>query len=240
MKLDILAFGAHPDDVELGCSGTLLKMIAQGKKVGVVDLTRGELGTRGTAEIRDREAAAAAELMGLAVRENLRFRDGFFCNDEAHQRAIVRVIRAYRPEVVLCNAPFDRHPDHGRGSSVVRDGAFLAGLRRVETERDGQVQEAWRPHKVFQYIQDHLLLPSFVVDVTDYIDGKMAALQAYGSQFYNPDRKEGEPQTYISSPNFMEQIRARAKDMGHLIGVRYGEGFIAERPLRVEDFHQHL
>lgn len=240
MKLDILAFGAHPDDVELGCSGTLLKMKAQGKKIGVVDLTRGELGSRGSAELRDEEAAAASKILGLDVRENLRFRDGFFRNDEEHQLAIVQVIRKYRPEVVLCNAHFDRHPDHGRGSIVVRDAAFLAGLRKVETMLDGRPQTEWRPKKVFQYIQDHLLAPGFVVDISDHIEGKIASIQAYGSQFYNPDRQEGEPETYISGQGFFEQVKARAREMGHLIGVDHGEGFIAERPLRVEDLLSHL
>lgn len=240
MKLDILAFGAHPDDVELACSGTLLKMKAQGKKIGVVDLTRGELGSRGSAELRDQEAAAASKIMGLDVRENLRFRDGFFRNDEEHQLAIVRMIRKYQPEVVLCNANFDRHPDHGRGSSVVRDAAFLSGLRKVETELEGESQKEWRPKKVFQYIQDHPLPPDFVVDVSDYIEGKIASIQAYGSQFFNPNRKEGEPETYISGKGFFEQIKARAREMGHLVGVDHGEGFIAERPLRVEDLFAHL
>jgi bacillithiol biosynthesis deacetylase BshB1 len=174
------------------------------------------------------------------VRENLQFRDGFFQNDEDHQRAIIRVIRQYRPEVVLCNANYDRHPDHGRGSMVVRDAAFLSGLRRVETEMDGQRQEEWRPKKVFQYIQDHFLFPSFVVDVSDFIEGKLASIRAYGSQFYNPDREADEPETYISGRGFLEQVKARAREMGHLAGVEHGEGFIAEKPLRVEDFMAHL
>jgi bacillithiol biosynthesis deacetylase BshB1 len=240
MKLDILAFGAHPDDVELGCSGTLLKMKAQGKKIGVVDLTRGELGSRGSASLRDQEAAAASKILGLDARENLRFRDGFFCNDEEHQLAIVRMIRKYQPEVVLCNANYDRHPDHGRGSIVVRDAAFLSGLIKIKTELDGQSQAEWRPKKVFQYIQDHLLFPSFVVDISDHIESKIASIQAYGSQFYNPNRKEGEPETYISGIGFFEQVKARAREMGHLIGADHGEGFIAEKPLRVEDFMAHL
>ena len=238
MKLDLLAFGAHPDDIELGCSGTLLKMKGLGYRIGAVDLTRGELGTRGSAELRDAEAAAAGKIMGLDARENLRFRDGFFMNDETHQLAIISMIRKYRPDVVLINAPFDRHPDHARGSEVARDAAFLAGLRRIETELDGEAQEAWRPKKVFKYIQDHLLVPDFVVDITDQFQGKMDAIMAYGSQFYDPRSKE--PETYISSKNFMEQVQARAKEMGHLIGARYGEGFLSEKPLRVDDFKMLL
>lgn len=238
MKLDVLAFGAHPDDIELACCGTLMKMKAQGKRIGAVDLTRGELGTRGTAELRDQEAAAAAKILGLDVRENLRFRDGFFAHDEAHQLAIIRMIRKYQPEVVLVNAPVDRHPDHGRGSQLVRDAAYLAGLRRIETELDGAAQAAARPKKVFRYVQDQLLQPSFVVDITDFFDRKMEAIKAYGSQFFDP--KSDEPMTYISSQNYLDQIEARAMTMGHMIGVRYGEGFIAEKPLRVEDLMNHL
>lgn len=240
LKLDVLAFGAHPDDVELGCGGTMLKLKAQGKKTGVVDLTRGELGSRGSAEIRAEEAAVAANIMGVEIRENLGFRDGFFRNDEANQLAIIRVLRKYRPEVVLCNANFDRHPDHGRGFEVVREAAFLSGLRRIETELEGEKQAEWRPKRVFQYIQDHFLAPSFVVDVTEFMEGKMEAVQAYGTQFFNPEVKLDAPQTYISSPSFMEQVRARAKEMGQLIGRRYGEGFIAERPVRLDDLLDHL
>ena len=240
IKLDILAFGAHPDDVELGCSGTLLKMKAQGKKIGIIDLTRGELGSRGSAEIREQEAIAAAKLLGAEIRENLGLRDGFYRNDEASQLKVIRMIRKYQPEVVLCNAHFDRHPDHGRGYHLVREAAFLAGLRRIETVDAGVAQTEWRPKKVFQYIQDHHLEPSFVVDITDFIDGKMESIQAYGTQFFNPDAQKDEPQTYISSAGFMEQLRARAKEMGQLIGRHYGEGFISERPVRIDDLLHHL
>jgi bacillithiol biosynthesis deacetylase BshB1 len=237
-KIDVLAFAAHPDDAELACSGTLLKLIAQGRKVGIVDLTRGELGTRGSAEIRDKEAAASAKILGLTVRINLGFRDGFFREDEAHQLAIIQAVRRFRPDVVLINAPYDRHPDHGRGSDLVRNAVFFSGLRRIETSHEGVAQTEWRPAKVWKYIQDQLILPDFVVDITDFMDTKMAAVQAFSSQFYNPGSDE--PETYISSKNFMEQLQARAKEMGHLIGVRYGEGFLSEKPLRVDDLMAHL
>jgi N-acetylglucosamine malate deacetylase 1 len=237
-KLDILAIAAHPDDVELSCSGTLLKMAAQGKKIGILDLTRGELGTRGTAEIRDQEAADSAKILGLAMRENLAFKDGFFQNDEQHQRGIIQMLRRFRPDVVLINAPYDRHPDHGRGSELARDAAFYAGLRRIETTFQGQAQAAWRPAKVWKYIQDQLIMPDFVVDITPFMEMKVASIQAFSSQFFNPNSDE--PETYISSQNFLEQIRSRAKEMGHLIGVRYGEGFVSEKPMRIEDLTAHL
>jgi N-acetylglucosamine malate deacetylase 1 len=237
-KIDVLAFAAHPDDAELGCSGTLLKMKAQGKTIGIVDLTRGELGTRGSIEIRAKEAAHAADILDLDVRINLGLADGFFRNDEVHQRAIIVAIRRFQPEVILINAPTDRHPDHGRGSELVRDAAFLAGLGKIETEFEGQPQVAWRPKKVWKYIQDHLIFPDFVVEITPFIESKMASIQAFSSQFYNPNSDE--PETYISSQNFLEQVRARAREMGHLIGAAYGEGFITEKPLRVEDLLAHL
>jgi bacillithiol biosynthesis deacetylase BshB1 len=238
MKLDLLVFAAHPDDAELACSGTIMRMIALGHKVGVIDLTAGELGTRGTVEIRAQESAASSAIMGLHVRENLGMRDGFFQLDETHKLEIIRAIRRYQPEVLLINAPTDRHPDHGRGSELVRDAAFLSGLRRIETEDGGNAQVAWRPKKVWRYIQDQLLMPSFVVDITDHFDQKIAAIRAFTSQFYDPNSKE--PETYISSSNFLDVIKARCQEMGHLIGVRYGEGFIAERPLRVDDLLNHL
>lgn len=238
MKLDVLAIAAHPDDVELACGGTLLKLAAQGRKTGILDLTRGELGSRGSADLRDEEAAAASRVLGLSMRHNLAFRDGFFQNDETHQRGIIAVLRHYRPDVVLINAPYDRHPDHGRASELARDAAFLAGLRRIETTWEGKAQEPWRPAKVWKYIQDQLILPDFVVDITPYFEGKMAAIRAYGSQFYNPE--SGEPETYISSPDFMNSIEARTKEMGHLIGVSRGEGFLTDKPLRVENLLDHL
>jgi N-acetylglucosamine malate deacetylase 1 len=206
-KLDILAIAAHPDDAELSCSGTLLKMAALGKSIGILDLTRGELGTRGTPEIRAQESAAASQVLGLSVRVNLGFQDGFFRNDEAHQRGIIQVIRRFRPEVLLINAPYDRHPDHGKGSELARDAAFLAGLRRIETTFEGQGQAPWRPAKVWKYIQDQLILPSFVVDITPYMEGKLDSIRAYSSQFYNPESDE--PETYISSPNFLLRAAKR-------------------------------
>lgn len=231
MKLDILAFGAHPDDVELGCGATVAKEISLGKKVGIVDLTRGELGTRGSAEIRDMEAAKAAEILGVAVRENLRFRDGFFVNDETHQLEIIKMIRKYRPEIVLCNAIDDRHIDHGKGSKLVSDACFLSGLRRVETKIDGIVQEAWRPKLVYHYIQWKNIEPDFVVDVTGFMDKKIDAVMAYSSQFYDPNSNE--PVSPIATKNFTESIEYRAKDLGRLIFSDYAEGFTVERYVAV-------
>ncbi|HEU0136900.1 MAG TPA: bacillithiol biosynthesis deacetylase BshB1 [Flavobacterium sp.] len=235
MKLDILAFGAHPDDVELGCGGTLAKEIASGRKVGIIDLTRGELGTRGSAEIRDYEAAAAAEILGVSIRENLNMRDGFFLNDEEHQLAIIRMIRKYRPEIVLCNAIDDRHIDHGKGSKLVSDACFLSGLRKVETHYDGKPQEAWRPKNVYHYIQWKNLKPDFVVDITGYNDKKVEAILAYSSQFYNPNASE--PETPIATKNFLDSLSYRAQDLGRLIGTEYGEGFTAERPVAVNSLN---
>ncbi|MEZ4826598.1 MAG: bacillithiol biosynthesis deacetylase BshB1 [Bacteroidia bacterium] len=231
MKLDILVFAAHPDDVELACAGTLIKMVANGKTAGIVDLTRGELGSRGSAEIRDAEAEAARQIMGIQVRENLRFRDGFFVQDEAHEMDIIRMVRKYQPEVVIANAPHDRHPDHGRASKLVRDAVFLSGLRKIETEYEGRPQTAWRPKRIFFYIQDHSLEPDFVVDITGYFEKKVETLKAFGSQFYDPESKE--PLTYISTPDFLPFIEARARIYGHMIGSTFGEGFISETPLKV-------
>ena len=236
MKLDILAVGSHPDDVELGCAATLAKEIALGKKVGILDLTRGELGTRGSAEIRDKEAAEAAAILGVAVRENLAFADGFFANDKAHQLEVIKMIRKYQPDIVLCNAVEDRHIDHGRGSKLVSDACFLSGLRRVVTELDGEVQEHWRPKQVYHYIQWKNLQPDFVVDVTGYMDKKMEAIRAYSSQFYDPDSKE--PSSPISSKNFLESITYRAQDLGRLVGVDHAEGFTTERAVAVDSLDQ--
>lgn len=229
MKLDILAFGAHPDDVELGSGATIAKEVANGKKVGIVDLTRGELGTRGSAEIRDLEAAAAAKILGVVARENLEFADGFFVNDKEHQLAIIRMIRKYRPEIVLCNAIDDRHIDHGKGSKLVSDACFLSGLIKIDTKLDGddQWQNPWRPKIVYHYIQWKNIEPDVVVDVTGYIDKKTEAIMAYSSQFYDPKSKE--PETPISSKNFTDSVNYRARDLGRLIGVEYGEGFTTER-----------
>lgn len=231
MKLDILAFGAHPDDVELGCAGTILKEVALGKKVGIVDLTRGELGTRGSAEIRDKEAAAAAAILGVSVRENLAFRDGFFVNDEAHQLEIIKMIRKYQPEIVLCNAVDDRHIDHPKGSQLVSDACFLSGLIRITTSLDGEEQKAWRPKVVYHYMQWKNLVPDFVVDITGYVEQKTAAILAYSSQFYDPNSKE--PESPISSKNFLESLNYRSRDLGRLTGLEHAEGFTVERYLAV-------
>lgn len=234
MKLDILAFGVHPDDVELGCAGTIMAAIDQGKKVGIVDLTRGELGTRGTPTTRTQEAAAAAKIMGVDVRENLDMADGFFTNDESHQRKIIALIRKYQPDIILANAPEDRHPDHGRSAKLVSDAAFLSGLRKVETIHEGITQNAWRPAYTFHYIQDRFIQPSFVIDITAYMERKMEAVLAYGTQFTNADTSE--PQTYISSPQFLETVKARALMLGKRIGVGYAEGYITEKIIGFSNF----
>jgi bacillithiol biosynthesis deacetylase BshB1 len=234
MKLDILAFGVHPDDVELGCAGTIMAAIDQGKKVGIVDLTRGELGTRGTPTTRTQEAEAAAKIMGVDVRENLDMADGFFANDEAHQRKIIALIRKYQPDIILANAPEDRHPDHGRSAKLVSDAAFLSGLRKVETIYEGMTQNAWRPAYTFHYIQDRFIQPSFVIDITAYMERKMEAVLAYGTQFTNADTSE--PQTYISSPQFLETVKARALMLGKRIGVGYAEGYITEKIIGFSNF----
>ena len=233
MKLDILAFGAHPDDVELGCGGTIAKEISLGKKVGIVDLTRGELGTRGSAEIRDQEAANSAKILGVSVRENLRFADGFFINDKKHQLEIVKMIRKYQPEIVICNAIDDRHIDHPKGSNLVSDACFLSGLLKIETEIGGEQQEKWRPKLVYHYIQWKNIEPDFVVNVTGFMDVKKKSVLAYTSQFYDPTSNE--PETLITSKNFTESIDYRAKDLGRLIGVNYAEGFTSERYVAVEN-----
>ncbi|MFV5701932.1 bacillithiol biosynthesis deacetylase BshB1 [Flavobacterium sp. XS2P12] len=231
MKLDILAFGAHPDDVELGCSGTILKEISLGKTVGIVDLTRGELGTRGSAEIRDEEANAAAKILGVSVRENLEMRDGFFVNDEKHQLEIIKMIRKYKPEIVLCNAIDDRHIDHGKGSKLVSDACFLSGLRKIETTVNGENQVAWRPKLVYHYIQWKNIAPDFVVDITGFTDKKIESILAYRSQFYDSNSKE--PESPITSKNFFESLNYRSQDLGRLVGVDYAEGFTVERYLAV-------
>jgi len=234
MKLDILAFGVHPDDVELGCAGTIMAAIDQGKKVGIVDLTRGELGTRGTPTTRTQEAAAAAKIMGVDIRENLDMADGFFANDEAHQRKIIALIRKYQPDIILANAPEDRHPDHGRSAKLVSDAAFLSGLRKIETIHDGVAQNAWRPAYTFHYIQDRFIQPSFVIDITAYMERKIEAVLAYGTQFNSADTSE--PKTYISSPQFLETVKARALMLGKRIGVGYAEGYITEKIIGFSNF----
>ena len=233
-KLDLLAFGVHPDDVELGCSGTILASIALGRKAGIIDLTQGELGTRGTAETRKAEAADAAKVMGVEVRENLAMADGFFQNDEIHQRKVIEVIRKYRPEIILCNAPEDRHPDHGRSAQLVADAAFLSGLRKIETTHDGEAQEAWRPKYVFHYLQDRFLQPDFVFDISDYQEKKIEAVLCYKTQFHNPSLDE--PQTYISSPEFLDSVKARAMMLGKRIGVKFAEGYISSKMVGINNF----
>lgn len=233
MKLDILVIAVHPDDAELCCSGTILKHIALGKKVGIVDLTRGELGTRGTAETRDEEAADSARILGLHVRENLGMRDGFFQNDEFHRLEVVKVIRKYQPEIILSNALEDRHPDHGRAGDLVFDSVFLSGLPKIETVLNGVKQEAHRPRLLLQYIQDRYLRPDIIVDISDHMDTKIKSIQAFKTQFYNPD-VEGQ-QTYISSPEFFESVIGRAREFGKSIGATFGEGFTSRKLLGVDD-----
>ena len=233
MKLDILAFAAHPDDIELSCSGTLMKHIAQGKKVGVIDLTRGELGSRGTIDTRREEALAASEIMGIHRRENLAMKDGFFEQSEDNKRLIIEMIRKYKPEIVLANAVSDRHPDHGRAGKLVSDACFLAGLRKIETTLEGEIQEVYRPRAVYHYIQDYYLHADFVVDVTAYVDRKIESIKAYKTQFYDPDSTE--PQTPISGAEFFDFIKGRMMQYGRLIGAVYAEGFTVERTPGVED-----
>ncbi|MCH2488519.1 MAG: bacillithiol biosynthesis deacetylase BshB1 [Flavobacteriales bacterium] len=232
MKLDILAIGAHPDDVELGCGATLAKEIANGKKVGILDLTKGELGTRGNAEIRAVEAKKAAAILGVVMRHNLEFADAFFVNNPASQLEIIKIIRKYRPNVVLCNAIDDRHIDHGKGSKLASDACFLSGLRKIETILEGNRQNEWRPKHVYHYIQWKNITPDVVVDVTGFIDKKLEAVFAYESQFHNEKSKE--PNTPISSTNFRDSLTYRAQDLGRLIGVAHGEGFTAERYVAVD------
>jgi N-acetylglucosamine malate deacetylase 1 len=235
MKLDILAIGVHPDDVELSCSGVLLTEKLLGKKTGIVDLTQGELGTRGSAEIRKKEAAASAKILQVDVRENLGLADGFFKNDEEHQRKVIAAIRKYQPEIILCNAPEDRHPDHGRSAALVEDASFLSGLIKVETWEDGQLQEPWKPKYVFNYIQDRYLHPDFVIDISAVMEQKIESIQAFSTQFYNPDLNG--PPTYISTPDFLDSVIYRSKMMGKMIGVAYGEGFISKKKIGFNSFN---
>ncbi|MDB4904214.1 MAG: bacillithiol biosynthesis deacetylase BshB1 [Mucilaginibacter sp.] len=234
LKLDILVLSVHPDDAELGCAGTLLKHIAAGKKVGIADLTRGELGTRGSAEIRDTEAADSAQILGLSIRENLGLPDGFFQNTPEYQFKIIEVIRKYQPQIIITNAYHDRHPDHGRAHNLVEEAAFLAGLRKVETHLDGSLQQAWRPELVLHFIQDSYIKPDILIDVTEYWDKKIESIRAFKSQFFNPEWQD-EPQTYISSPDFIQIIEARAREFGKSIRVKYAEGFTSRKILGVDD-----
>lgn len=238
MKLDILAFAAHPDDIELAASGTLLAHIAQGKKAGIVDLTRGELGTRGTPEIRAQEVQASNAILGIHARENLGMRDGFFVKDEAHLLKVIEMIRKYRPEIVLCNAESDRHIDHGRGADLVHDACFLSGLRKIETAHEGTAQEAWRPKATYHYIQDYYLNPDVIVDISAHFDTKMKSILAFSSQFYQPGSNE--PATPISGQDFLDSVKARAIQFGRLIGTQYGEGFTVKRPVGTKSLTELL
>lgn len=229
MKLDILAVGVHPDDIELSCSGTILKEIAAGKRVGVLDFTQGELGTRGSAELRLEEATASSKILGLSCRENLGFKDGFFKNDEEHQREIAKILRKYRPDVILANAIEDRHPDHGRAAKLTADACFYSGLVKVETSLDGKKQEVWRPKTVYHYIQDRFIIPDLLVDVSPYVDKKMESIQAFSSQFYDPNSTE--PESPLTDRNFLDFIRSRMMDMGRYIQVDYAEGYTVSRPV---------
>ncbi len=236
MKLDILAVGVHPDDVELSCSGTVLKHIALGKNVGILDLTCGELGTRGSGELRLIEAQDAAKILGVSVRDNLMMADGFFKNDQAHQLEIIKKIRQYQPEIVLCNAVSDRHPDHGRAAQLVSEACFYSGLRKVETLLDGVAQTAWRPKAVYHYIQDHQLKPDFVVDITPFMEKKMEAIKAFKSQFYDPNSKE--PESPISVKNFFDVVKGKNAVFGRDAGFEFAEGFNVERSIGVTDLFQ--
>ncbi len=236
MKLDILAIGVHPDDVELSCSGTLLKHIDLGYKVGLLDLTRGELGTRGSAETRDVEAEDARQILGALVRENVGMSDGFFTHNEENLRKIIRVIRQYQPEIIFLNAVDDRHPDHGRASKLCSDACFLAGLRKVKTvDNQGLEQDSWRPKQVYHYIQDRSLKADFVIDITAYMDKKIESVLAYKTQFFQENEKDNEPQTPISGKHFLEALKAKDRVYGRLINAEFGEAFTAERPLGVKN-----
>lgn len=234
MKLDILAIGVHPDDIELGCSGTLINEIKRGKKAGLLDLTQGELGTRGTIETRYQEAANAAMLIGASVRENLKMRDGFFKNDEEHQLKLITAIRKYQPDIIIGNILHDRHPDHGRAGHLINDAAFLSGLSKIETKNeDGTPQQKWRPSYFLQYIQDWYHEPDLLIDISDVFEQRMLAIQAYATQFFTDKSTRNEPQTYISTPDFLESIIARARMFGKRIGVKYAEGFVTEKKIGI-------
>ena len=227
MKIDILAIGIHPDDVELSCSGTIAKHIALGKKVGILDLTQGELGTRGNAELRSKEANEAAIILGVSFRTQLNLKDCFFENNEENQKKIIEIIRKHQPEIILCNAISDRHPDHGRASKLVSDSTFYSGLIKIETHSDNKIQQAWRPTAVYHYIQDQYIHPDFVIDISDFIDIKHKAIMAYSSQFYNPSSNE--PETPISSKHFIETVNSKMSILGRDIGVKFAEGFTVNR-----------
>lgn len=236
MKLDILAIGVHPDDVELGCSGTLINEIKNGKKAGILDLTQGELGTRGTIETRYKESAEAAMIIGAAVRENLKMRDGFFENDEAHKMKLISAIRKYQPDIIIGNVLHDRHPDHGRAGKMIAECAFLSGLAKIiSTDEQGKPQEKWRPAYVFHYIQDWYHEPDLLVDISEVFEQRMRSIEAYTTQFHTGENNDNnEPQTYISTPDFLESIIARARMFGKRIGVKYAEGFISEKKIGIK------
>ncbi|HEY1115273.1 MAG TPA: bacillithiol biosynthesis deacetylase BshB1 [Chitinophagaceae bacterium] len=235
MKLDVLAIGAHPDDVELGCSGTLINEVKRGKKVGIVDLTQGELGTRGTIETRYQEAADAARIIGIHARENLKFRDGFFVNDEAHQLKLISVLRKYQPEIVIGNIMEDRHPDHGKAGNLIYDSCFLSGLRQVKTtDENGREQEKWRPKYLFHYIQDRFYEPDLIVDISDVWEQRMDSIKAYKTQFHDP--YSNEPSTYLSNPEFLDAITGRARLLGKRIGVQFAEGFLSKKNIGIRNF----
>jgi bacillithiol biosynthesis deacetylase BshB1 len=236
MKLDLLAFGVHPDDIELSCAGTLLVEKNNLKKIGIIDLTRGELGTRGTAETREEEAENSAKILGVDVRENLDMADAFFKNDETNQRKIITALRNYQPEVVLCNAIEDRHPDHGRAARLVSDSCFLSGLRKIETFNSGVKQEAWKPKLILNYIQDSYMKPDFVVDISEVIEKKLEAIRAFRTQFFNGLENGSEPETYISTPEFLESIINRSKMFGKMIGVKHAEGFVSKKMIGIKTF----
>jgi len=236
MKLDILAFAAHPDDVELSASGTLMRYVAEGKKIGIIDLTEGELGTRGTVETRYEEATDSAKIMGLSARHNLRMADGFFEDNADNKRLIIEQIRKYQPEIVLANSISDRHPDHGRAGKMVADACFLSGLRKIETDLEGEEQLPHRPRLVAHYIQDFYLEPSFVIDVTDYVDRKIEVIKAFKTQFYDPNSPE--PSTPISGEEFFDFIKGRMLNMGRPAGMKYAEGFTISRVFGVKDLFQ--
>lgn len=233
MKVDILAIGVHPDDVELGCSGTIAKHIAAKKSVGILDLTRGELGTRGNAELRTQEAMTSAKILGVKFRTQLNMKDGFFENNNIHQKQIIEQIRKHQPEIVLCNAVSDRHPDHARASKLVSEACFYSGLSKIETVFEGKPQQAWRPKAVYHYIQDQFIHPDFVIDITDFIALRHQSILAFASQFYNPNSKE--PQTPISSEFFLKSMDAKLITFGRAINVQYAEGFTVERYPGVEN-----
>lgn len=234
MKVDFLAIGAHPDDIELGCGGTIAKLVSEGRSVAIVDLTQGELGTRGSAELRHLEAQKAADILGVSARENLKLKDGFLHNSEEYQMAIVEMVRKYQPDVVLANAIDDRHPDHAKASKLASDACFLAGLRRIETTLDGLQQEPWRPKHIFHYIQWKEIKPDFVIDISDFLEKKIDSCMAYSSQFYDPNSDE--PETPISNRDFFESLTYRAQNLGRLSGVTYAEGFTYERLIALKNF----